>query len=74
MLVELEILSLVFNLHLVCKLYLGHVVTIMTSSIYPHAVRSVKGPLAGLRQVLLKNAFHFMLNTPFVLEIFTFLS
>ena len=31
--VELEIQSLVLILYLVCKLYLGHVVTIMTSSI-----------------------------------------
>ena len=31
--VELEIQSLVLMLYLVCKLYLGHVVTIMTSSI-----------------------------------------
>ena len=31
--VELEIQSLVLILYLVCKLYLGHVVIIMTSSI-----------------------------------------
>ena len=31
--VELETQSLVLILYLVCKLYLGHVVTIMTSSI-----------------------------------------
>ena len=31
--VELEIQSLVLILYLVCKLYLGHVVTIMTSPI-----------------------------------------